>query len=162
MPKGNPIPTEVRFWKRVIKSDGCWIWRGSLFSNGYGKLMVYADKPPSFGACVIAHRVSWQIHHGNIPDGLWVLHRCDNRACVNPDHLFLGTRQENMDDMKAKFRQTFGEGHPAAKLTDEDIRDIRKRFATGETHRQISLSYPVNRETIGRIVRHQSWWHIGA
>ena len=90
-----------RFWTKVEKSDGCWIWKGSRHHNGYGYLHRggHTDRHPAR-----AHRFSWEIHNGPIPVGLWVLHRCDNPPCVRPDHLFLGTRKDNMVDCAAKGR----------------------------------------------------------
>lgn len=92
---------EDRFWSKVRKDDGCWEWTASVNRRGYGWL--------HFGGKVErkalkAHRVSWEIHNGPIPDGLWVLHKCDNPRCVRPDHLFLGDRTDNMRDCAAKGR----------------------------------------------------------
>jgi hypothetical protein len=109
---------EERFWKRVHKSDGCWEFSGGRHQFGYG--LIQANHK-----CVGAHRVSWEIHFGPIPDGLWVLHACDNPSCVRPDHLFLGTVGDNTRDASAKgrlHRQSFthcprghlySEGYPA-------------------------------------------------
>ena len=92
------IPVEERFWKFVDKSTDCWIWRGA--SEGrYGLIGIGGS-----GNMDYAHRVSWKLNFGNIPSGLFVLHKCDNSLCVNPSHLFLGTHQDNMDDMKRKGR----------------------------------------------------------
>lgn len=91
-------PLEERFWRRVKKTDGCWEWTGGLLSSGYGACFVGAY---STGA----HRVSWELANGPIPDGLWVLHHCDNRPCVRPDHLFLGTVLDNNRDAIAKGRR---------------------------------------------------------
>lgn len=91
---------EERFWEKVEKSDGCWLWTGSTIS-GYGYLHSgdkLVRKP------LRAHRASWAIHHGPIPDGLWVLHHCDTPLCVRPDHLFLGDRRANMLDAARKGR----------------------------------------------------------
>lgn len=96
-------PLTDRFWEKVAKSDGCWLWTGSRQRNGYGFLFAGTRKEPHPER---AHRVSWRIHFGEIPDGLWVLHKCDNPPCVNPEHLFLGTRTDNMRDCARKGRVT--------------------------------------------------------
>lgn len=92
----------TRFWDKVEKTAGCWLWNGALKSNGYGSFR------PFKGAWTSAHRHAWQLAHGAIPDGRMVLHTCDNRRCVNPAHLFLGDAQANMDDMRAKGRSRSG------------------------------------------------------
>lgn len=92
-------PLDERFWEKVVTSpDSCWLWTGAQSPRGYGAFVV------SRGDVRTASRVSWELVNGPIPDGLWVLHRCDNPPCVNPDHLFLGTHQDNMDDMAQKGR----------------------------------------------------------
>lgn len=104
-----------RFWKKVdqngpthpVLGTPCWVWTASRFVRGYGALKV-DDGPKGY-----AHRISWELHFGPIPDGLWVLHRCDNPPCVNPAHLFLGTHLDNMADMDAKGRRN----HPGRAKT---------------------------------------------
>jgi hypothetical protein len=89
----------LRFWEKVKTGDGCWTWTGSLSGHGYGTICLDGR-----GTQTGAHRASWLLHHGEIPRGLYVLHKCDNRACVRPDHLYLGTHQQNMTDMARKNR----------------------------------------------------------
>ena len=90
--------TQSRFWKKVQKTESCWNWIGGGRGNGYGSFRFQ-------GKTIDTHRISWMIHHGSIPEGLCVLHSCDNRRCTNPSHLFLGTKKVNHDDMVAKGRK---------------------------------------------------------
>lgn len=99
--KGEGSAAE-RFWDRVEQSDGCWLWVAGTKNSGYG---VFA---PTHGEVHMAHRYSWMLANGPIPDGMLVCHTCDVKLCVRPDHLFLGTAKENMDDMRRKGRATWG------------------------------------------------------
>lgn len=141
------------FWKRVRKTPRCWNWIGNVGTDGYGGLSVAANPTK-------AHRYSWVIHHGPIPNGLQVLHKCDNRVCVNPDHLFLGTTQDNMLDRDRKNRQVQGERHPSAKLTAQQVIEIRRRFKNGckkNGTRPLAREFGLSKSTMTAVVRGQTW-----
>ena len=95
--------TEERFWPKVEKSDGCWLWRANTNPHGYGQFYLAGKQR-------LAHRLSWEFANGPIANGLFVCHRCDNPACVRPDHLFLGTNADNMRDAYRKGRLTLPKG----------------------------------------------------
>ena len=142
---------------------GCWNWTGTKIRKGYGKFFVN-------GKFRRAHRASYELHCGPIPDGMFVCHRCDNPACVNPDHLFLGTHAENMADMTAKGRNRLGSrgdanapfkrgaDNPAAKLTQEDALAIRS--AVGVTGVALAAKYGVSPRQIFRIRDGKKWAHL--
>ena len=153
---------ESRFWSHVDKSaepGGCWIWTGALNAAGYGR--VYWEKTRHN----IAHRVAYQIALGAIPKGMFVLHRCDNPRCVNPDHLFLGTHQDNMKDMRAKGRSSNagskrGEANFASKLSREMVERIRFLYSSKFSVMEISRKTGVPYSNVWRIVHRKSWKHI--
>lgn len=143
-----------RFYDRVKKvPSGCWEWTGFRQRNGYGLMLInYRSER--------AHRYSYEIHKGPIPKGLCVLHKCDNPPCVNPDHLFLGTRKDNSLDMHAKHRnnQPKGEASAVSKLTDKAVRNIRKN-----SHLPASSfveKYGVTRATIYAVRQKRTWKHV--
>lgn len=143
------------FAKYVVPSlpSACWEWQGPRGKQGYGYAKI-AGLPSR------AHRLSYELHYGPIPDGLYVCHTCDNRACVNPTHLFLGTAADNTADMVAKGRayKPRGEAHPHAKLTWGDVREIRRLYATGKyTQEKLGQRFGVNRTTVWSIVHHKAW-----
>lgn len=152
-----PQPIEDRFWRFVVKTETCWLWVGARDRKGYGKITI-DDRP------VLAHRLSWELVHGPIPDGLNALHNCpggDNPSCVNPAHLFLGTLQDNNADMLAKGRYARGMGLHRSDLTDDDVREIRALYAAGGiAQRQLARRYGITQVSIGEIVRREVWKHV--
>lgn len=152
-----------RFWAKVDKSSGedaCWLWTASLDHQGYGKFGVKS-------ATQIASRVAYRLEYGEIPDGLWVLHNCpdgDNRACVNPAHLYLGTAHDNNVDTHEKGRAVHphGEQHERAKLTAADVLAIRQRYTQGGvSYGDLASEYGIARATIQQIIERRTWKSVG-
>lgn len=172
-----------RFWSYIDKSGECWIWTGPKVGIGYGKICINYKH-------LRAHRVSWELTHGPIPADLCVLHKCDNPACVRPDHLWLGTYADNNKDMVRKGRSAKGkrngrvkhpdrypagdqhysrqeperlargESHGNAKLTEADVRQIRQDSETGITHRQLAARHNVSVYAIYSVIKRKTWAHI--
>lgn len=136
----------------VKKANQCWNWTGSCNKKGYGKIKIN-------GRSIIAHRFSWEVHFGNIPDGLFVCHECDNPKCVNPNHLFLGDHQTNMDDMVAKNRQARGESVGSHKLTTNQVKEI-KQLRNKLTQVEIGKLFNVGHSIVSAIHNNKTWKHI--
>lgn len=151
-------PIEVRFWKYVAPGETheCWNWQGSKSSHGYGQVSCGRR----YGSPLGAHRVSWQVHFGEIPNKLFVLHKCDNPACVNPNHLFLGTCTDNAIDASQKRRIPMGEKHHASKLTSEDVLECRRLFKEGVSMRKLAKKYGVLSKTISDAIKGVTWSHV--
>ena len=142
-----------RFWNKVDKSGDCWNWTAGKRRNGYG---IFRYK----GKLACAHRVSYEIEYGSILDELCVLHKCDNTGCVNPDHLFLGTQLDNMQDKVKKNRQFKGEIHNKTPFTEGDIKVIRDLRSEGCTLQLLGDFFGVSKQAIRAITLRQSWKHI--
>ena len=141
---------------RVNRDSGCWEWTAALAGKGYGQIKVPGERRQMY-----AHRLSYLIRWGEIPKGKDVLHRCDNPRCVNPDHLFVGTSQDNHDDMKAKGRSTYGERNAQAILTEADIRAIRQLCEAGELSQwKIAKLFRIQQMEVSRIHRRVRWAHV--
>lgn len=147
-------PWQETFWSHVDKRGECWLWTSCLDRRGYG--VFGATRAPSRSA----HRLSWIIATGKDPGQLHVCHRCDNPPCVRPDHLFLGNDAANLGDMAAKKRSAWGERSSHAKLTANNVQQIRLLIAAGELHRVIAEQFGVSRTTIGDIKRRRSWHQL--
>jgi hypothetical protein len=147
----NKLEVE-RFWSKVKKTKNCWVWTDSIAARGYGRL-IFDNKP------FPAHRLSWELHYGKIPGRLCVLHKCDNRRCVRPDHLFLGTRADNVYDMvkKGRGKPCRGETNGRSKLTDNQIREIRSSVLSDY---ELSISNKISKCEINKIRNKQAWVHI--
>ena len=145
----------TRFEQYFNKGSGCWVWTGALAGKtGYGQFWLC-------GKNAHPHRVSYELYKGPVPEGLCVLHTCDNRACINPAHLFLGTYQDNHNDMHAKDRGNVGERHGMHKLTAMDVRQIKRLHARGHTQTKIGQFFGVWPSTISDIVRGILWKRKG-
>ena len=167
------------FWLRVDKNGPtqkhmptpCWLWTGCLGTTGYG-MVSFARESWS------AHRLAWTLTNGQIPKGLCVLHHCDERQCVNPEHLYVGTKKNNSDDMfsrgrgnrafgdrngsrKHRDRRPRGEENGLSTLTEDQVREIRRRYSLGGvTMSQLGAEYGLWKGSICRIIRRKTWDHV--
>jgi hypothetical protein len=146
--------TREKFFKRVVKTDDCWLWGGDIDKDGYGRFRFHERRIPS-------HRISWLITGQVIPeDKPIVRHKCRSRSCVNPDHLEVGTQIENMADKIRDGTHICGERCPSAKLTNEEVLEIRRRSAKGEKDSNLAEAFEVSRRTISFIIKGLSWKHL--
>lgn len=169
--KGDSL--ENRFWSRVDKSGNCWEWTGHKTKDGYGRLFRN-------GKTVRAHRLSYEIHIGQIPEGMSICHHCDNPCCVNPDHLFAGTTADNVADREEKGRSNVesrsGDNHWMTRkpwriahgrtmmrshLTDEMVMKIKIRYADGGvTQRKLATDWGISYKNMNLILTGKTWKHI--
>lgn len=170
-----PSNFKKRFWDKVIKGPECWEWEASRSKAGYGQLQVRSISPRP----LLAHRVSWILANGEIPNGLFVLHKCDNPACVRPSHLFLGTQRDNNTDRQRKGRTAsgdcngsrtqpernsfvrnrgsglFGEKHPGAKLSDAQVEELRREFEAGTNRESLARRFGISVTHVYRLGKGQ-------
>jgi len=158
--KAHEKNVEELFWTKVNKDteSGCWEWVKGITPKGYGQFHINSHPRK-------AHRVSWEIHNGPIPnDSVYpftkcVLHKCDNRKCVNPDHLFLGTIKDNAHDAVSKGRNIHGEAQPTSKLTESDVRTIRMLHPETPLSKLAEM-FPVCKRTISLLISRETWRHV--
>ncbi len=156
-------PLKERFWEKINKTETCWLWTGHIRKNGYVCISIAQGKSEYI------HRLSYEWHRGKIPEGFDVCHSCDVRHCVNPSHLFTGTRKDNMQDAVKKGRQSHGqkrseimkkvacrgEDHAECKFSDADIGAIRSKVANGASQREIARAYQTTHQYIWQIVHNK-------
>lgn len=151
-------PVSVRFWEKVDQSGGpaaCWTWKARTNRGGYGYFRVGSK-------ALTAHRVSYEMAYGLIPQGMLVCHRCDNPPCVNPAHLWLGTEQDNTQDSVQKGRRArqYGAANGFSRFSEADISEIRRAAASGALQKDIAHRFGVDRSTISYILTGKTWRHV--
>ena len=153
---GRPASSlSFNFWKHVVISPGCWDWKASTDKGGYA-VMSHRHKT------MRAHRSSWLLHHGEIPEGLIIRHRCDNPTCTNPRHLETGSVADNSQDMIERGRSLFGSKNHKAKITEVDVLKIREMYANSEdSQRDIAKHFGINDRSVSHIVRGLTWRKVG-
>jgi hypothetical protein len=167
-----PAGFEGRFWEKVNRNGPvpahrpelgpCWLWTGSTNDKGYGKIGFHRHY---VNHILYAHRISYLLAHGVLPDDREICHECDTPPCVRPDHLFAGTRRDNLVDMVQKGRDNKtscwrGEAHYKAKLRDQQVRDIKARGLAGERPRDLAAEYGVSKRNVEHIIGRRTWKHI--
>lgn len=149
-----------RFFKKISNENhplGCWIWDGGKGTNQYGNF--HSDKTKKN---MRAHRYSWELHFGEIPKGFFICHSCDTKLCVNPDHLFVGSPLDNMQDMINKNRQVTVKGsqNGQAKLTEADVEVIKEKLKLGYLGKDLAIEYGVDMTVISKIKLNKTWRHV--
>lgn len=153
--KRKDIPRKTRelFWGYVNKTDGCWLWTGGV-SARYGMFGIKRK-------IMRAHRVAYILANGSIPKGLLVCHSCDNPLCVNPDHLWVGTQEDNMNDARKKGRMLKGEENGNSRLSDNIVQIIRNDYSAGRMNQyELAKRFNVSQRNISKIVRYETWRHV--
>jgi HNH endonuclease len=152
---------DSRVWPRILKAgpDECWVWGGGFADTGYGTISS-GRRPDGNYTRLYVHREVYRHRIGPIPDGLFVMHKCDNRRCANPAHLTVGSQRQNLQDMVQKRRHRFGERHHNTGLTDDDVREIRRLYAEGWTMTAIAAKKHISRPGVSLIVRRINWKYL--
>ncbi len=144
------ISDRMEFLSEPVTESGCRIWTGTINAAGYGTIS-FKNKPN------LAHRLSYELTYGEIPEGMKACHKCDTPSCINPNHLFLGTQRENLEDMARKKRGAVGNDYNRSILTDEDVRKIR---CDNRLQRVIAEEYGMKRTSIAAIKNGRTWKHV--
>jgi len=148
---------EERFWAKVKRGspEECWEWQAYKNALGYGSMLKQRKN-------WLAHRLSWLIHHGPIPEAFCVLHTCDNPPCVNPIHLWLGTKADNSEDKRRKGRtqRLFGEANGRVKLTTEKVLRLRALRAEGYSFKQLATLFEIPKSTLHHAISGRTWLHV--
>jgi len=145
---------KINFENLVIRKNDCWDWKGKI-EKGYPVMTCRKALGANRG-----HRASWIIHNGKIPEGLSVLHKCDNKICTNPDHLFLGTNQDNVNDMLSKKRNPIGSNIGTSKLNEDQVKEIKISLSQDDTITHIAKKYSVTKQAIFLIKNGKTWKHV--
>jgi hypothetical protein len=154
---GSSLKMRLEYYTFPVPESGCWIWMGSTGRNGYGQIHERRNRKQIAFA---VHRLAWELHCGKIPTGMLICHRCDIKTCINPDHLFLGSYADNINDSIKKGRRTYnnsGTKNPRAKLNLSNVREIR---ASKEKIQKLADKYGVNNTQISRIRLYKTWRDI--
>lgn len=150
--KRRSQPVEQRFWSKVDRSsvDGCWLWLGSCFTVGYGQFTRRSEDGTS--QHIGAHVMAWELTHGPVPDGLEIMHSCDVRRCVRPDHLSVGTHAENVQDAARKGRLHVSRPN-RQKLTADQIQEIRSLVTSGEKRFRVAMRFGISKTQVTLIMQ---------
>ena len=158
----NKIRDVERFLSKIKKTPTCWEWIGTSVPSGYGIFHLGRIRGESrdIRRIILAHRASWKVFKGEIGESLYILHKCNNRKCVNPNHLYQGSQKENVQDEIDSGTFIFGSKHPLSKLQESDIQKIVDFSKNGLSQRKIASMFGVDQALIWRIIHRKSWPHV--
>lgn len=148
------VKLERRFWAKVSKTDGCWLWTAAQSTGGYGKFGEYSGSSVKTWN---AHRLAWVLTSGPIAPGLEVCHRCNVKLCVRPDHLYLAEHRQNSADAARDGLYAVGERHPDAKLTNSDVAELRRLYAAGHTTVELGRRFGIHSVQVSVVARGNGW-----